>query len=108
MVKPPGHNVASEEFSMRDLIPFAALAAGCATWGLSAQAATIAVPAPATPYTQNFNSLTTITATPAPVWVNESTLAGWSLFNAAGAPITACIGDLSLSAAVAAVPEPQS
>jgi hypothetical protein len=74
---------------MNKLITLAALAA---TWGLSAHAATIAVPAPATPYAQDFDTLTTVTATPAPAWVNESTLAGWSLFNSTGTAITAYIG----------------
>jgi hypothetical protein len=41
-------------------------------------------------YSQNFDSLTTATGTgtSAPAWTNNSTLAGWSLFNAAGGDIT--------------------
>lgn len=41
-------------------------------------------------YTQNFDSLTTSTSSTA--WSNDSTLAGWSLFSAAGNPVASYFG----------------
>ena len=61
-----------------------ALAALAATAGSSAQAA-ISIATAATTYNQSFDSLTT--STTAVAWTNDSTLAGWSLFTAAGTPI---------------------
>ncbi len=51
---------------------------------VSAQAA-VSLTTPAAPYTQNFDSLAS-TGTNI-VWTNDSTLAGWSLFTAAGAAV---------------------
>ena len=42
-------------------------------------------------YAQNFDSLTTVT-TPASAWANDSTLAGWSLFDKNSAAITTYFG----------------
>jgi len=43
-------------------------------------------------YSQNFDTLTTLT-TPATAWANDSTLAGWSLFNSTGAAISTYLGN---------------
>ncbi|MES2717104.1 MAG: PEP-CTERM sorting domain-containing protein [Pseudomonadota bacterium] len=42
-------------------------------------------------YSQSFDSLTTA-VTPVSPWTNDSTLAGWSLFNSTGAAITTYLG----------------
>jgi PEP-CTERM motif len=65
---------------------FAAAAVSMLAAGLPAHA-TISVSSPAFVYNQDFNSLTTTTGTTV-AWANDSTLAGWSLFNVAGAAIT--------------------
>lgn len=67
--------------------PAAALAtAAClALMAPLAAQATISLATPASTYSQNFDSLATTGATVA--WVNNSTLAGWSLFTGAGTAI---------------------
>jgi len=64
----------------------AAIAVATAAAMSPAQATSIAIATPATTYSQSFDSLTTSTSSTA--WVNDSTLAGWSLFNGTGAAIT--------------------
>ncbi|MDB6000981.1 MAG: putative extracellular nuclease [Rhizobacter sp.] len=64
-------------------IAFAALAVLAA--GALPAYASVAISAASPSYSQNFDSLAT--SGTANAWVNDSTLSGWSLFNAAGAPI---------------------
>lgn len=52
--------------------------------------ADISVSSPAFTYSENFDSLST--STTASPWVNDSTLAGWSLFNGAGAAVPTLLG----------------
>jgi hypothetical protein len=51
--------------------------------------AAISVTSPGFVYTENFDSLPSASATNA--WANDSTLAGWSLFNSTGAAITSVV-----------------
>ncbi len=52
--------------------------------------ADISVGSPTFSYSENFDSLST--ATTASPWVNDSTLAGWSLFNSGGAAVPTVLG----------------
>lgn len=65
----------------KTLLAAAALAAVAPTF------AAVSVTSASSVYTQNFDTLTTTTGN-AVVWANDSTLAGWSLFNSTGAAIT--------------------
>jgi len=63
-----------------------ALVLALSTAGLAQAAPVVINAASTTSYTQSFDTLTT--STTASTWGNDSTLAGWNLFTAAGAAIT--------------------
>ena len=63
-----------------------ALVLALSTAGLAHAAPVVINAGSTTSYSQSFDTLTT--STTASTWGNDSTLAGWNLFTAAGAPIT--------------------